>query len=402
MIVLSACMKTETFPVESKILEKIYQATLQFLVPLTPQETYAAIVREAIKLVGGDAGRIVLEEDGDFKVVYTSAPVAKLPKVVRKKGFVYTAFKNHKAFLLTVAQIAAVYPDIAKMGIQSAVLIPLSYRGKAIGVLAIESYRPGYFSTKELEILKVFGSMASLQIRNIQLYEETKKNLETRDLFISLAAHELRTPITTIFGYAQLLHNKIQGKDRPEFRWINALHAESYRLTLLVKDLLEINRIRTGKMQYLFRECPLKEAVKRAIDNFKFNYPDRVIIFEDELDRNEDLIVGDFDKLLQVLINLLDNAAKFSAPESKVQVILRPNQQNLVLQVKDQGTGITKKDLPKVFDGFYQGRGGAKEGMGLGLYLCKNIIEEHRGTIHMHSKLGKGTLVEVQLPKAKI
>lgn len=387
---------------ESSILEKIYRAVLKFLASTDPDETYAIVVQEAIRLVNGDAGRIVLEEDGEFKIVYTSAPIAELPKVVRKKGWIYTSFTKHQAFLVTREQIAAVYPDIAELGIQSGLLIPLSFRGKAIGVLAVESYKPETFTTKELEILKLFGSIVTLRIKNVQLYFEMKKSLENRDLFISLAAHELRTPITTIYGYSQLLYEKTKNKNSVESRWISSLHAESYRLTLLIKDLLEINHIRAGNLNYSLKECSLREVVERAVDNFRFNSPKKEVILNDNLGKRKDVIVGDFDKLLQVIINLLDNASKFSSEETPIIVNLDSRLRNLIIQVKDQGQGIPKKDLPKIFEGFYKGKDTTNEGMGLGLYLCKNIIEEHRGDIHLHSKVGKGTIAEIQLPRAKI
>lgn len=382
-------------------MEKIYKAILKLLVPVDPEETYKAIVNEAMKLVGGDAGRIVLEEDGELNVVYTSSFVATLPLKVRRYGFVYTSFTQRRAFVINKEEFSDIYPEIAKLGVETALFIPLSFRGKVIGVLVIESYQRGQLSAKDLAVLKLYGAIASLKIRNVQLYDEVKRSLENRDLFVSLAAHELRTPTTTIYGYAQLLYDKNKGKDSVESRWINSLHEESYRLTLLIKDLLEISRIKTGQLHYVLRECPLRGVVSRAIDNFKFNFPQREIVFEDNLGKN-DTVIADFDKLLQVMINLLDNAAKFSPTETKIVIHLKFKSPNFVIQVRDQGKGIPVKDLPNIFKGFYKGKDTTNEGMGLGLFLSKSIMEAHRGSIHMHSRVGKGTLVELQLPRARI
>ncbi len=384
------------------MLERIYKAILKLMVPTGLEETYAVIVDEAMKLVGGDAGRVVLEEDGELNVVYTSSPLAFLPQKVRKNGFVYTSFNQHRAYAINKEDFAHIYPDIVKLGIESALFIPLSFRGKTLGVMVIESYRRGQLTAKDLTVLKLYGAIASLKIRNAQLYEETKKSLENRDLFISLAAHELRTPITTIYGYSQLLFERTKDEDSVESRWISSLHAESYRLTLLTKDLLEINRIKAGQLQYVFKECALKDAIGRAMDNFRFNFPQREIIFEDGVGKFDDTVIGDFDKLLQVLINLLDNAAKFSNADKKIILRLKFKSPNFIIQVKDQGKGIPAKDLPKVFEGFYKEKDTINEGMGLGLFLSKNIVDAHRGSIHMHSRVGKGTLVEVQLPRANI
>lgn len=388
--------------VENTILERIYHSTLKFLESLTAEETYTTVVQEAVKLIEAEYGSILLDQKGELVRVYASSPVAYQTKN-RKKANTYRAFTERRIIVADILDLQKAHPELKKMGVASTIFIPLSYRNKSFGVLIVNSQKKITRSAIELKTLKLFGLMASLAIRKAQLHEETKINLENRDLFLSLAAHELRTPVTTIFGYAQLLYDKLQNKNNTEARWVNALHSESYRLTLLVQDLLEINRIRTGKMQYFFKECALREIIKRAIDNFKFNYPDREIFFDDRLGTNKGVVIGDFNKLLQVLTNLLDNAAKFSGAESKVVIILKASNQSFILQVQDQGMGIAKKDLSRVFEGFYQGSSSsAKEGMGLGLYLAKNIVEEHRGTIHLHSRLNRGTLVEIQLPKTKV
>lgn len=384
---------------DDSILEKIYRTTLKFLGPSSLEETYANIVQGAIDLVEGDEGRMLLQEGDDFNIVYISSPGASYPQEVRKKGYVYTAFTKRQSFCIKENQIRLIYPEIADRGIKSAVFIPLSYKSKSIGVLVIQSYKTEHFSSQELGILKLFGSMASLAVRKTQLHEETEKALHARDLFFSMAAHELRTPITTIYGYSQLLNNKTQGKDTVESRWIQSLHAESYRLTLLVQDLLEINRIRTNCSQFFLKECSLREMVCRATDNFKFNHPNRQIIVKDLLNNKSDIVIGDFDKLLQVVNNFLDNAAKFSPPESDIVLSLTSHLNDLTISIKDNGTGISKMERMKIFEEYYRGKDTNVEGMGLGLYLAKNIIKYHHGIIKLHSKINQGTTIEVSLPK---
>lgn len=383
------------------ILKDIYKAGLKFLVPLTAEETYKTIVHEGIKLVGAEYGSILLEREGHLERVYASLPFAYQTKI-RKRGNTYRAFRTRKTIMASISKIEKAHPELKAFGIRWSVFIPLSYIGKAIGVLTVNSRRDEEFNRKSLEVLEHFGSMASLAIRKTQLHDETKKALETRDLFISVAAHELRTPVTTIHGYAQLLYQKTENKQNSEARWIGELHAESARLALLVNDLLEISRIKTGKLQYHYKECSLLELAERAVKNFQFNHPKREIIYVNDLGKLPDLIIGDFDKLLQVFSNLLDNAAKFSDLNDKITIILKAKLNNLIIQVIDHGKGISKRDLPKVFEGYYRGQNNGVEGMGLGLFLCKNIIEKHHGSIHLHSKVNKGTVVEVQLPRAKI
>lgn len=376
-------------------LEKIYKAGLKFLVPLTPEETYRIIVHEAIKLVSGDHGSIFLEEEGHLKEVCSSLSDSSLK--VRRRGFTYRAFDKRISFVIGVKQLERAHPHTLVKGIKSVIFIPLSYKNRSIGVLSVRSNIEGKFDKNEPDILKLFGSMASLAIRKTQLYNEEKKALETRDLFLSMAAHEFRTPLTTISGYAQLLASKSSKKNSTQSRWIEGLLLEAARLTTLVNELLEISRIHSGKFQYVLRECSLEEIIKRAILAIKFSYPDRKFVFQNKIDSGKDIVVGDADKLLQVFINLLDNAAKFSAPETEIIITLKFRSPYLVIMVKDHGRGIENKDLPRIFDSFYRGNK-TGVGMGLGLFLANAIVEQHHGTINIHSKIDKGTTVEVLLP----
>ncbi|MCL5784257.1 MAG: GAF domain-containing sensor histidine kinase [Patescibacteria group bacterium] len=383
------------------ILEEIYKSGLKLLEPLTPEETYAIVGKEAKKLVQADDASIFLKQGKKLKRVYATSAVLYSFKQ-RKKGFVYQAYTSHKPLITKIEKMVKIHPQLEAAGMKSTMIIPLSYHKKSIGVLTVLSCKEKHFNNDKLKILSLFASMASMAIRKTQLYDETRKALKNRDLFISLAAHELRTPVATIFGYTQLLNTKSSGRNNTEAKWIKFLHAESYHLTLLIKELLEIERIKSGELQYVFRECSLKEIIYMAIQKIKLNYPDRKIIFEDLLNNPNDKIIGDFDKLLQVLNNLLENAAKFSSPDTQITIRLDSKPHNYVLRVIDQGKGISKKDLPKVFEGYYKKEDDTSKGMGLGLFLCKSIIEKHRGSIKIKSHPGKGTLVEVQLAKAKI
>lgn len=382
-----------------KVLEKIYKAGLKFLVPLKAEETYSLIVNEAIKLVKADYGSILLEQKGDLKRVYSS--IASLYQIKpRRRGFLYSVFKTRKPSILALKKFARIHPAIRRIGINSDLAVPLSYKNKSIGVLTIISKRKNYFTERDMNVLKLFAQMASLAIRKTQLYDETKKALDDRDLFISMAAHEFRTPITTISGYTQLLYTKLSGSNTAPSRWSQELLAETTRLTSLVNELLEINRIKTGELNYIFRINHLREIIKRVINNTHFTYPNHKIIFNDYLGK-DDVVISDFDKLIQVVGNLLGNAAKFSPDGKEISLTLRQKTLYFIVTVKDQGIGIPKKDLRKIFEKFSKGTNHSREGIGLGLFLAKSIIEQHHGTIAINSIRGAGTTVEVKLPKVK-
>lgn len=385
---------------DADILERINRSALRFLEPLTPESTYTTIIEEALKLVSGDEGYIALGKKEELSIV-SAYPQTLMSLKMRKRGFSYKAFSKRKAFVTYLEDYKDIHPELVEAGIQSTIFIPISYRNQSIGVMNIMSRRRSKrFSEKELSVLKLFGSLASLAIRKTQLYNETKLALEMRDLFLSMAAHEFRTPVTTIGGYAQMLKLKIK-QEVVEKRWVEEIYREAQRLTRLVNELLEVNRMRTGQLQYHWQECNLYKLINEAVELFKISHPEREISFREEIGEEPD-IIGDYDKLMQVMTNILDNAAKFSAINQHVILLLKKNNGELILKIRDFGRGMIEKDQDKVFEGYYRGSGNTKEGMGLGLYISRQIIEEHKGKIKIKSKLNKGTTVEIRFPRRSI
>ena len=294
-----------------------------------------------------------------------------------------------------------VHPELGQLNVKSILHIPLSYGKKSVGILTVYASKKEKFNQQELRTLKLFGSTASLAIRKSQLYEETKKALDLRDQFISVASHEFRTPLTSINGYIQMLYDKNKELRSPEAELIRNLYLETIRLTSLVTELLDINRIKTGQLAYLFKECSLVEIIERSIKNISFTNNNRLISFKNQLKGVSDLVVGDHDKLLQAINNILDNAVKFTPINKKIHLSLYTVKSFFIIKVEDQGGGINKKELGYVFESFYKGKSHTKEGMGIGLFLVKNIVETHHGSVVLYSKEAVGTTVEIKLPRLK-
>ncbi|MBI2086105.1 GAF domain-containing sensor histidine kinase [Candidatus Daviesbacteria bacterium] len=385
----------------NKIIGKIYKASLKLLLPLTPEETYAVIVREAIKLVGGEFGSIVLEQNNELVKVYSSSPLGYKIKF-RKTGFTYQAFKKGKVLIKSILEFKRAHLDLKKMGVKCCIFIPMSFQKRVIGTISINCSQEENYSGEMKQGLELFGSMATLAIRKSYTYKEIQEALDMRDLFISMAAHELRTPVTTIFGYAQLLESRVASFGKQEAGWVRETRFESSRLSMLIEDLLEISRIRANKLNLDYKIWSLKNVIEKVASNFNLNFPHRKLTVVDKLDKDQDLIIGDINKLIQVFTNLLDNAVKFSPADTEVVLALKYKKPYLVITIKDYGKGIAKEELIKIFNAFYQGQTIPSVGMGLGLFLCRNLIERHRGFINVSSKLNRGTIMEVGFPKAAI
>lgn len=383
------------------ILEQIYNSTLKFLTPLSLDETYKNVLNEAVKLVNGSNGRIFLKDGNNLKNVYNSSK--KMPLFpIRKKGNVFKSFSQNKAFIANSKEVIENYPRLRGTKIRSIIYIPLSYKREAYGVMSIRSKKDLKFSENELNVLKLFGSLVDLAIRKSQLYEETKKAADTQDLFISLAAHELRTPLTTLIGYVQLLLSKSREKKNVDIKWVYEIAFEANRLKTLINEFLDINQIRTDKVEYDWKEIRLNEIIKRAIFNFNFVKPNRRIILNNKLNGKKDLIVGDSDRLTQVVTNLLENADKYSPSDKSIDVVITHEDPFFLLEVLDKGEGIPSEEISYVFKGFYKGKKSRHEGMGLGLFLVKNIIDRHHGEVRIKSEVDKGTSVIIKLPKVNL
>lgn len=383
----------------ARMLEQVNRAALKFLSPFSVRETYKNIVQEAAALVGGIYGSVILEQQGELRRVYASDPFAFQTRN-RRRSNTWRTFVERKARVAHISETGRAHPELRQKKIEWTIFIPLSYLDKSIGVLTVNREGLERPSKEELKLLELFGALASLSIKKAQLYEETKKALDLRDLFISMAAHEFRTPLTAINGYTELLKSRNGNTQRQRKRWLNQLFLETSRLTNLVDELLAVNRIKRGELRYEWKEINVRQVVKRAIKEAKFTHSDRIITFKDRVKDNQDLVIGDFDKLLQMISNLLDNADKFSPRKEKIVVELSYEAPNVVFTVKDKGKGIDKKDLPRIFQEFYKGGKNNAQGMGLGLFLSHHIINAHHGTIKIHSKRNKGTTAEVRLPKA--
>lgn len=381
-----------------EILEKINQASLSLLKTMTIEDTYTAVVKEAMKLVNAEYGSILIKKNDTLVRVFSSHPFFNKVKIA-KGGYLDSAYRKNRIIVNVIGRLPKVNPKIKEMGIQSVIIIPLSYRGDTLGLLAVYSLNKEHFTKKEIDMLRVFGSIATLAVKQSQQFNATKKGIEIRDMFISMAAHELRTPLTSISGYIQLLYNRMSSLDGVEAKWIRSLYDENKRMMNLVEELLEVNRLKTGKAQFIWQECNLDQIIKEAIKKEVEHYVGHDIKYKNKLNK-ESLVIGDRGRLKQVLENIIDNAIKYSPKNRPVEISLTNSSKFNIISVKDFGRGIEEKDIPYIFEGQHKG-GGGEEGMGIGLYFVEKVIRQHRGAINVKSKPGLGTTFEIRLPIVK-
>ncbi len=384
-------------------LEQVNKAILDLVEAKSDRQLAAQIVETAKALVNADYGKLyIYNKKARLKKAYYSDEVIKKDSLVINKSFL-KFLSTQKVIVLTHEELERMQIKHFPQEIRFLVSIPLVYTQHSMGFIFLFFLQGKiHLTANEFELLTLYKHTAVLALTKVRLQEESKKALEIRDRFISLASHELRTPLTSIHGYIQLLHSRMKDQQTLESRWITELHIESLRMTYLVKELLDVNRIKQGQFAFVFSEVPIKEVVTRAIERYRLTNADHPFILQSTLTSSHATVVGDFDKLVEMVSGLLGNAVKFSKPGEKIVISLKQSPKNIALEVKDTGRGISKKDIAAIFNGFYKADQAATiEGMGVGLLLAQHIVENHRGKLKIKSKENKGTEVIVSLPRIK-
>ena len=228
---------------------------------------------------------------------------------------------------------------------------------------------------------------------------------EARSEFISLAGHQLRAPLTVIKGYTSMLKEGSFGEiSKKVSEALERVFISANNLTKLVSDLLDLSRIESGRLKYEFKNIYLEDVVEKVLKELEeVSKQKRVAIEFKNENKKTFSVFGDADKLYEVVMNLLDNALKYSAA-GPIAVILKPRSKRLALSVADKGMGIPQNEMSKLFIKFGRTEIAKKEqpgGMGLGLYFVKKIVEDHKGRIWAESPgLGNGSTFFVELPVA--
>ncbi|MDK2881243.1 MAG: hypothetical protein PWQ99_1018 [Clostridia bacterium] len=228
------------------------------------------------------------------------------------------------------------------------------------------------------------------------------KNLErSRQEFIAAISHELRTPLTSIRGFIQAILDGIIPPEEQK-KYLRLAGAESERLTRLVGDLLELARLRAGSIRLRRAPVDLLEVAGEAAAEFRLLAGRRKIAVEPPPGSGRVMVSGDRDRLRQILLNLLSNAVKYTGEDGEILVIISRQGGQVVLTVRDNGTGIPQEDLQRIFEKFQRGsRAGdaSAGGSGLGLAIVKELAELHGGRVSAWSEPGRGTEISVELPR---
>lgn len=217
-----------------------------------------------------------------------------------------------------------------------------------------------------------------------------------KNVFIASVSHELRTPLTSILGWAVTLKHEKEN-EQIQTAGLDIIEEECQRLAALVDQLLDFSKLESGSMALSFEAVDLQELHQRVFDQMKPIFAQAEIGWRYEGPEAGVFVRADQSRLKQVLINIIDNAVKFTGAGGSVLLRLKVVEANACIEIVDTGCGISDVDLPLVFDKFYKGSA-SQGGSGIGLSICKSIVERHGGRIAVESQVGLGTTFRLWLP----
>lgn len=310
------------------------------------------------------------------------------------------------------------YPRLANVvaaGIHSVIAVPLLSRNEVIGILRISSRKPGAYTAGDLDLAERVGSLIASTVANAELYRQAVHLAEERELrarldaenrellridqvkrrFFSLVSHELKTPLTTMVAFADVLAANRDGNLTPrQLHHLQVMQRNGRRLNLLVEDLFDLARIETGGFKLNRREFEAKKLLEEQVSSFAPIVERKEQQIVAEIPDREIWIEADPDRLVQIVSNLLSNASKYSPNGSKIELNARVEGDRLSVVVRDHGIGIAKKDQRNIFTAFFRADNEetrSAPGTGLGLFITKTLVELHGGQIEVDSEPGKGT-----------
>jgi signal transduction histidine kinase len=378
-------------------------------------EAFDAFIREVRGLIPFDRIAIVLSEEGTAQVMAVAGAGADdvLPSGSARPihGTLLEEIMRTNQNVYRPDMAEADFPEeeeFLALGLRCRLATPLLQGTRAIGMLSLVRNEPDSFSPGEIELAGLLGRLVATAVQNIRSYEAERKTVEElrrlsalRADFVSLVSHELRTPMAAVIGSARTLQQRwreLSPEQRESF--LELIAGETGRLAILIGDVLDTSRIEAGTFSFRFTDVDLGELVRDSVATAQVGQDEVRLLAEvrDPLPR----VRGDFERLRQVLMNLIDNAVKYSPANGQVEVRAYGEDGRVRVDVSDRGPGIAREDQRLIFEKFGRvaGDGAHRPGTGLGLFIARSIAEAHGGSLDVWSAPEQGSTFTLDLPTA--
>jgi signal transduction histidine kinase len=285
--------------------------------------------------------------------------------------------------------------------IRRQVILPLRSGERVLGTLNLGSRRPNAFSQEEIQVLEPVTAIVAVALLRAETEERQRELSDLKDEFVSKVSHELRTPLTSIIGAVDNLLDGIAGSlDEKPRDYLTRMKENSERLLRLINELLDLSRIEAGREELHPTRFAVAPLIRETLETLAPLAATRGVALA-ATDARDVELVADRDKLARVLMNLVQNAIKFTAAGGRVEVESKSADGTLTLLVRDTGSGIPPTELDRVFDKFHQVKvSRVTGGTGLGLPISRQLVEMHGGRLVAESRLGAGSVFTMTLPLA--
>lgn len=411
---------------ETETVETINRIGQLLSAELDLQRLVQTVTDAATDLTGAEFGAFfynVIDERGESYTLYTLSGVsserfASFP-MPRNTDIFGATFRGEAVIRLENVQRDPRYGQNAPyhgmppghLPVVSYLAVPVILRsGEILGGLFFGHSQPGMFTARAERIAVGLAAQTAIAMDNARLYQQAQQAIRTRDEFLSLAAHELKTPITSILGYVQVLQRRVKQEGLASERNERALHTvvqQAKRLNQLITSLFDLSRLQIGQLAIEQTAVDLRELVQRIVDEMQPTIERHTLTFQASRFEATPIVLGDPLRLEQVVQNLLHNAVKYSPDGGVIDIRVTvggedgQHPQHVCIEITDGGIGIPAEALPHLFRRFFRAKNVEQtqiSGVGVGLYVAKEIVTLHGGRIDVESTEGVGSTFHVCLP----
>lgn len=282
--------------------------------------------------------------------------------------------------------------------------VPIQQAGEITGLITLETQHGRNISPEDIAFVERLADRAAVAINNARLYEQIQAANEAKSEFVSLVAHELRVPMTSIKGYADLIVSGMAGPlNEQQAQFLDVIRRNLVRMGALIGDLSDINRMESGRMVFNVKPFDIRETVADVVGSLREAIEARRQTLTVTIDDDVTAVSADAARVGQVLTNLLSNANKYTPDEGAIFIEVVAQGEHVAISVRDTGIGISEEDQKKLFTQFFRAESTAvrqQQGWGLGLSIVRRMVEAQAGQIQFTSTLGEGSTFTFTLPLA--
>jgi len=289
--------------------------------------------------------------------------------------------------------------------------VPLLAGDRLVGVMALQDYAPNSYGEEHKRLLSTIAGEVAIALENARLYEGVKQANQAKSEFIDFVAHELKQPMTAMQGYARLLTMGVGGElNDTQKQFVQVINANIERMGKLVNDLLEISRLEAGRIKLKLAAVQLREVIEETVTNTRTEIEARHHRLEVEVPDDLPPVLGDRERLVQILTNLVSNAYKYTPDGGTIRIAVDGREQgqippdHLLVSVSDTGIGMSPQELARLEEKFFRADHSlvrSQPGTGLGISITRNLVALHGGEFMVESKPGVGSTFRFTVPIAR-